>query len=258
MTKDKFTMPESTPAPAAPAVVSDAPPPPAAPPADPNAPPALVPIPQDQLQALMASQTRLAQLEAEARQREEAATAEQARLLAAKGQVEEALKSIQSNRVRRSSRPRPRRGCRSEERARRYALDNEISKALSMHPILPGTTDQLTSILRGQLQVEAQGDSYAVRTPAFVSAIDHVATTLGKPEFGALPAAARDGGRGCAARRNAAPTPAANPTPPAEPKNFSEAIILQMQEIAKNKAVTDPRLDMKQGFGLGRAAVKQA
>ncbi len=52
-----------------------------------------------------------------------------------------------------------------------------------MHPILPGTTDQLTSILRGQLQVEAQGDSYVVRTPAFVSATDYVAATLAKPEF---------------------------------------------------------------------------
>ncbi len=256
MTKDKFTMPESTPAPAAPAVVSDAPPPPAAPPADPNAPPALVPIPQDQLQALMASQTRLAQLEAEARQREEAATAEQARLLAAKGQVEEALKSIQqSSEAKLAAEAQAR--MRSEERAKRYALDNELSKALSMHPILPGTTDQLTSILRGQLQVEAQGDSYAVRTPAFVSAIDHVATTLAKPEFAHFLRPHGMGGAG-AGGANAAPTPPANETPPAEPKNFSEAIILQMQEIAKNKVAADPRTDMRQGFGLGRVAVRQA
>ena len=173
----------STPTPAAPAVVLDSAPPPAAPPpADPNAPPALVPIPHEQLQSLMASQTRLAQLEAEARQREEAATAEQARLLAAKGQVEEALKSIQQQSEAKLAAEAQAR-MRSEERAKRYALDNELSKALSMHAILPGTTDQLTAILRGQLQVEAQGESYVVRTPAFVSAIDHVATTLGKPEF---------------------------------------------------------------------------
>ncbi len=247
----------STPTPAAPAVVLDSAPPPAAPPpADPNAPPALVPIPHEQLQSLMASQTRLAQLEAEARQREEAATAEQARLLAAKGQVEEALKSIQQQSEAKLAAEAQAR-MRSEERAKRYALDNELSKALSMHAILPGTTDQLTAILRGQLQVEAQGESYVVRTPAFVSAIDHVATTLGKPEFAHFLRPHGAGGAG-AGGANAAPTPAANPTPAAEPKNFSEAIILQMQEIAKNKVAVDPSRDMKQGFGLGRVGVKQA
>jgi len=243
---------DPTPPPVVPAVLSDAPPPAA------TDQPALVPIPQDQFQSLMASQTRLAQLEAEARQREEAAQAEAARLLAAKGQVEEALKTIQQQseaKLRAEAEAR----LRTEERAKRYALDNELSKALSMHPLLPGTTDQLTAIFRGQLQVEAQADSYIVRTPAFVSAIDHVAATLGKPEFAHFLRPHGAGGAG-AGGANAAPTPPANPTPAAEPKNFGEAIILQMQELAKNKATLDPRFDMKQGFGLGgaKAAAKQA
>jgi len=242
-------MPDPTPAPA-PAVVSDTPPAPA----DPNAPPATVPISQEQLQSFMASQTRLAQLEAEARQREEAAQAEQARLLAAKGQVEEALKTIQQQsdaKLRAEAEQR----LRAEERAKRYALDNELSKALSMHPLLPGTTDQLTAILRGQLQVEAQGDSFVVRTPAFVSAIDHVTTTLGKPEFAHFLRPHGAGGAG-AGGANAAPTPPANPTPNAQPKNFGEAIILQMEELAKGAGVSDPKRDMTKSFGLGR--VKQA
>jgi hypothetical protein len=238
----------STPPPVAPAVVSDVPPLAA------TDQPAFVPIPQDQLQSLMASQTRLAQLEAEARQREEAAQAEAARLLAAKGQVEEALKTIQQQseaKLRAEAEAR----LRTEERAKRYALDNELAKALSMHPLLPGTTDQLTAILRSQLQVEAQGDSYVVRTPAFVSAIDHVAATLGKPEFAHFLRPHGAGGAG-AGGANAAPTPPANPTPAPQPKNFGEAIILQMQELAKSTAVADPKTDMTKSFGLGR--VKQA
>jgi len=242
--------PTPTPPPVAPLPASDTPPP-----ADPNAPPATVPISQEQLQTFMASQTRLAQLEAEGRQREEAAQAEQARLLAAKGQVEEALKTIQQQsdaKLRAEADQR----LRAEERAKKYALDNELSKALSMHPLLPGTTDQLTSILRNQLQVEAQGESYVVRTPAFVSAIDHVATTLGKPEFAHFLRPHGAGGAG-AGGGNAAPTPAANTPPPAAPKNFGEAIILQMAEIAKNTAASDPKTDMSRSFGLSRT-VKQA
>jgi len=215
-----------------------------------------VTIPAEQLQQFAAVQARLAQLEAEKSRREEEAQQEQARLLAAKGQVEEALKSIQSQseaKLRAEAEAR----MRTEERAKRYALDNELAKALSMHPILPGTTEQLTAILRNQLQVQTEGESYVVRTSDFVPANDFVARTLAKPEFAHFlrPQGAGGAGAGGAA---AAPTPPPNPVLETQPKNFGEAIILQMQEMAKNKAVSDPRLDMNQGFGLGRSAIKQA
>ena len=210
--------------------------------------PATVPISQDQLQQFMAAQTRLAQLETEARQREEAASAEAARLLAAKGQVEEALKTIQSQseaKLRAEAEAR----MRTEERAKRYALDNELSKALAGHPLLPGTSDQLTAILRSQLQVEAQGDSYVVRTPTFVPALDFVSQTLARPEFAHFlrPHGAGGAGAGGAATT---PTPVANPTPAPEPKNFSEAIILQMKAMQQQKQEQPAALDPRQGFGL--------
>ncbi len=213
--------------------------------------PQTVTIPVDQLQQFAQVQARLAQLEAEQRSREEAAAAEQARLLAAKGQVEEALKSIQSQselklRVEAEAR------LRTEERAKRYALDNELNRALSMHPLLPGTVDQLAMILRGGLQVQAEGESYVVRTPTFVSVADHVAQTLTKPEFAHFLRPTGAGGTAGTGATQAAPTPAAIPAPPPEPKNFGEAIILQMQANSKGAAAIDPRLDMKQGFGLGR------
>jgi hypothetical protein len=213
--------------------------------------PQTVTIPLDQLQAFTATQARLAQMEAEQRQREETAQAEQARLLAAKGQVEEALKSIQAQsevKLRAEAEAR----LRTEERAKRYALDNELSKALSMHPLLAGTSDQLTAILRGQLQVVEEGEKYVVRTPGFVSAIDHVATTLGKPEFAHFLRPHSAGGTAASGSTQAAPTPAANLAAPPVPKNFGEAIILQMAEIGKGQTAVDPAKDMSRSFGLGR------
>jgi len=245
--------PISTPAPAA-VQASDSMPPVATP----SEQSQTVTIAVEQLQQFAQVQSRLAQLEAEQRQREEAVQAEQARLLAAKGQVEEALKSIQSQseaklRVEAEAR------LRTEERAKRYALDNELNRALSMHPLLPGTVDQLAMILRGGLQVQAEGESYVVRTPTFVSVSDHVAQTLGKPEFAHFLRPSGAGGTAGTGATQAAPTPAANPTPPPEPKNFGEAIILQMKANSQGALAIDPRLDMKQGFGLGRnLTAKQA
>lgn len=235
------------------------PPAPAAAPASDSSPPIAtasdqpqtVTIAVEQLQQFAQVQARLAQLEAEQRQREEAVQAEQARLLAAKGQVEEALKSIQSQsetKLRIEAEAR----LRTEERAKRYALDNELNRALSMHPLLPGTADQVAMILRGGLQVQAEGESYVVRTPTFVPVTDYVAQTLSKPEFAHFLRPSGAGGTAGMGTTQAAPTPAANLTPPPEPKNFGEAIILQMQASSQAQGAIDPRLDMKQGFGLGR------
>jgi hypothetical protein len=213
--------------------------------------PQTVTIPVVELQQLTQVQARLAQLESEQRQREEAAQAEQARLLAAKGQVEEALKAIQAQseaRLRAESESR----LRTEERAKRYALDNELAKALAMHAILPGTADQLTMILRGQLQVQEEGEKYVVRTPTFVAAADHVAQTLAKPEFAHFLRPHSAGGTAGTGATQAAPTPAANPVPDLLPKNFGEAIILQIQAQQASKGAIDSRTDMSQSFGLGK------
>jgi len=244
--------PTPTPPPVAPAVVSDAPP--AAPAVPP--PPPVVQIPQDELTTLRNSHVRLQELEAEARKREELLQQEKIKALTDKGQVEEAFKSMKAEsegKLRAESDARQR----SEERAKRYALDNELAKAMSMHPLLPGTNEQLTSILRNQLQVEAQGDSYVVRTPAFVSAIDHVSQTLAKPEFAHFLRPHGAGGAG-AGGANAAPTPPANPAPAPQPKNFGEAIILQMQELARNRTAVDASKDMTQSFGLGASKASRA
>jgi hypothetical protein len=213
--------------------------------------PQTVTIAVDQLQQFAQIQARLAQLESEQQQREEAAQAEQARLLAAKGQVEEALKSIQTQseaKLRTEAEAR----LRTEERAKRYALDNELSKALAMHPILPGTADQLTTILRGQLQVQEEGDKYVVRTPTYVSAADHIAAMLAKPEFAHFLRPQSAGGTAGTGATQAEPTPPANRAPDALPKTMGEAIILQIQAQQAAKGNQDSRTDMSQTFGLGK------
>ena len=53
-----------------------------------------------------------------------------------------------------------------EERAERYALDGELSRALAACNLVPGGAEQLTQLWRNQFLVNA-GDSFAVRTPTF-------------------------------------------------------------------------------------------
>src|ERR1700678_1624538 len=67
-------------------------PPPAVPPLAAAAQPQTVTIPLEQLQTFTSVQARLAQLEAEQRSRDESARAEQVKLLAAKGEIENALR----------------------------------------------------------------------------------------------------------------------------------------------------------------------
>jgi hypothetical protein len=221
------------------------------PPAASTEQPQTVTIAIDQLQQFAQIQSRLAQLESEQRQRDEAASAEQARLLAAKGQVEEALRAIQTQseaKLRTEAEAR----LRVEERAKRYALDNELSKALAMHPILPGTTEQLAMILRGQLQVQEEGDKYVVRTPTYVAAADHIAAMLARPDFAHFLRPQSTGGTAGTGATQAEPTPPANRTPDALPKTMGEAIILQIQAQQAAKGSQDVRTDMSQSFGLGK------
>jgi hypothetical protein len=203
----------------------------------------------DQFQEFTKMQARLGQLEADQRQREEAAQAEQARLLAAKGQVEEALKTIQTQSEQRLKAETDAR-LRTEDRAKRYALDNELSRALSSHPLLPGTNEQLTAILRTQLQVQPEGEGYVVRTPDYVSCSDFIGRTLAKPEYAHFLRPTTGGGTAGSGAAQSTPTPPANTPPSPEPKNFSEALILQFQADRQKSQAQPAALDPRQGFGL--------
>lgn len=228
-------------------------------------PPAIqtVTIPLEQLQAFTSVQARLAQMEADQRSRDDAAVAERVKLMAQKGEVENALaltreegkKQLESERASRAA---------SEERAKRYALDGEVSRVLASQPLVPGGAEQLTQLWRSQFLVEPQGDSFTVRTPTFQSVGDFVATQLARPEFSHFVRATTTGGVGVNhGGAQSAPTPAAippAPVAPIQPKNFGEAIILQMQELQKASGVAaDSRLNPAAAMSLtGRSFVKQA
>jgi hypothetical protein len=223
---------------------------PATPPAPTIAQPQTVTIPLEQLQAFTSVQARLAQMESDQRSRDDAARAEQVKLLAQKGEIENALriqreeaqKQLDSERASRSA---------VEERAKRYALDGEVSRVLASQPLVPGGAEQLTQLWRSQFVVEPQGDSFNVRTPTFQSVGDFVAAQLARPEYAHFVRASNPGGgtAGATGAHQAAPTSPANPAAPIQPKNFGEAIILQMQELQKTQP-SDPRLNPAAAMGL--------
>jgi hypothetical protein len=217
--------------------------------------PQTVTIPLEQLQAFTAIQTRLAQIEADQRTREESAQREQAAILAKKGEVENALNLLRQQSDQAIANERAQRAT-IEERAKRYALDGEISRVLAGQPLVPGGAEQLTKLWRGEFTVEPQGDSFAVRTPTFQSVADYVADQLGRPEYAHFVRAQNPGGGTGAvnpAGQSAPTAPAAAAGPP-QPKTLSDAVILAMQQQSAARGPNDGRVNPAAGFGLRRQA----
>jgi hypothetical protein len=216
-----------------------------------------VTIPLEQLQAFTSVQARLAQMELDQRARDDKATADRVMLLAQKGEVEKAMgiqreeaqKQLDGERVARQA---------LEDRAKRYALDGDLSRVLASQPLVPGGAEQLTQLWRNQFVVEPQGEGFTVRTPTFQSVGDFVTANLAKPEYAHFiraqnPAGGTAGGGSSGAA--AAPTGPANPAP-VQPKNFGEAIILQMQEMAQ-ATQGDNRLNPAAAMGLNTRSIQR-
>src|SRR4029077_13888860 len=102
-------------------------------------------------------------------------------------------------------------------RAKRFALDAELSKALASQPLVPGGADQLARLLRSDFAVEAHGESYAVRSNDFRNVSDYVNAQLARPEYAHFIRASNPGGGtgGSSGASLAAPTAPANPAAPA-------------------------------------------
>jgi hypothetical protein len=192
-------------------------------------------------------QARLVKVEEEQQKREAAAREEQVKILAAKGQVEEALRqqreeaqrAIEVERVQRAQ---------TEERAKRYALDGELARALGSQPLVPGGAEQLTHLLRDHFVVEQTGNSFQVRTQDFRSVGDYIGAMLGRPEFAHFLRAQNPAGGTGGAGTQSGPSSSPNPSSSVEPKNFSEAVLMQYAAATKQSA--DPRLNPTVPFGL--------
>jgi len=251
---------DPTPTPAAPAAVQAAAAPAGGNTAAPEKPaePQTVTIPLEQLQTFTSIQTRLAKMEEETRQREQAAQQEQAAILAKKGEVEQALSLLRQESDKQLAAERASRTM-TEDRAKRYALDAEVSRVLAGLPLVPGAPEQLTRLFRSEFQVDPQGDSFAVRTPQFQSVSDFVAATLAKPEYAHFVRAQNPGGGtgGVSPASQASPTPAAQTAALEQPKTLSDAIILTMKEMQKTAPALgqadrggDDGRQPRSGFGL--------
>jgi hypothetical protein len=233
---------------AAAAVVAATPAPTPAP--TPTTTPQTVTIPLEQLQALTSLQARIATLENEKAQRETAVNEERVRLLTAKGEAENAVKALREQKDAELSTERGRLA-QTEERAKRYALDGELSRALaSANLVSAAAVHQLAGLFRSEFQVHAEGEGFVVRTPTFQSVGQFIAEKLASPDYAHFVRAGTTGGSGGAGSQ-AAPTQPAQTPPPAAPANLGEAVILHMQGM--QKAQGDPQQAMALPFGLKRA-----
>jgi hypothetical protein len=211
--------------------------------------PQTVTIPVEQLQAFTSVQSRLSQLEAEQRNREAAAQQEQAKILAQKGEVENALRMLREQSEQQVQVERAKLSA-TEERAKRYALEGELSRVLSSQNLVPGGVDQLSRLWRPEFQVQAEGESFVVRTPAFQSVNEFVHSQLSRPEYAHFIRSSNQGGTaGTTGGHQVPPTSPANPAPPPQPKTMGEAVIFHMQSL-KEKDGVDPRLNLSAPMGL--------
>ncbi len=216
----------------------------------PPAPPAGITISATDYTEFMATRTRLAAIEQERAREVAEANAREVAALAQKGQIEGALTMLRQQAQADLDAERVKSRA-TEDRAKRYALDGELARSLSSQPLVPGGAEQLTQLWRSQFHVQPEGDSFAVRTPAFQSVGDFVTQQLARPEYAHFVRAGNPGGGHHGGGGNLTiPTPAASPAPPVVPANMGEAVILHMQSLAKN--TNDPASDMSQSFGLKR------
>ena len=124
----------------------------------------------------------MAQLEAERRTEADVARGKEVELLAKKGEIEEALRRTREDTQKALDAERASRAA-LEDRAKRYALDGELSRVLASQPLVPNGAEQLTQLWRKEFVVEPSGDSFRVQTPTFQSVGDFVKSRLSDPGF---------------------------------------------------------------------------
>ena len=221
---------------AAPAVpVAGPPPPAAAPPAAPPAPVGVTLTPE-QWAAYTSTQTRLAELESAEQKRAAEARETEIKALQAKGQIEQAF-ALQRQQAETQLETERKKLRDIEDRAKRYALDGELGRALSSHQLVTGGAEHLTKLLRDELQIEAQGDSFVVRSKDFRPVGEFIGSMLGRPEYSCFVRAQNPAGGTAGGTAVQSPhTAAANPAATVQPRNLGDAIALQMANIAKQQA----------------------
>jgi hypothetical protein len=208
-----------------------------------------VTIPLDQLQTFTAMQSRLAQLEADQRQRDATTQAEMVAVLAKKGEVDNALALLRKQSDDAIAAERGQRAA-TEERAKRYALDGELARVLAAQPLTAHAAKHLTKLWRDEFKVEAQGDSFSVHTPTLQTVEAFVTAQLASPEYaGYVRANNPAGGTGGVTPATQA-APAVPATAPTEAPNMGLQILQHINDL--RVAGGDGMTNMGQSFGLKR------
>jgi hypothetical protein len=243
-----------TPAPAVQATLPLTPAAPAAPAVDPN----VVPIPKAMYDEFVGYKATVAKLEADRQAAEVAKKEAELKAQIEKGQIQEVLAGIKKQAEDTANSERAQRAA-IEKRAEKFALSSQLATALASQNLVPGAAPQLSTLWQNEFVVEAAGDSYAVRTPSFQSLTDFVATKLASPEYAHFVRSTTSGGTGAGhAASQAAPTPSQTPPPaPPQPKNFGEAIVMQLKQdgMAGAAGSRDPRENPRLAMGLTRRSL---
>ena len=99
-------------------------------------PPKFVPVPIDEWASLVKTREDLAKIQADQRAAEAKAREEQLTAMAQKGEFENAFKELREHSQRQIDAERGRLS-EIENRAKRYALDGELARALASQPLVP-------------------------------------------------------------------------------------------------------------------------
>ncbi len=160
----------------------------------PAATPQTVTIPADQFAALQGLQTKLAELEAANTRREQEAKEAQIKLMQEKGDAENAVKTLREQKDAELTSERAKAAA-LEERAKRYALDGELSRALAAQPLVsPAAAAQLAAIFRNEFQVAPEGDGFAVRTRTLQPVGEFIKERSAHPDYSHFVKAEQRGG----------------------------------------------------------------
>lgn len=208
-----------------------------------------VTISVSQLEALVASQARIAQLEAENRQREKDAREKEITLMAEKGQAVEAVKSLRETKdaeLKLSNDAR----IALADRTKRHVLDGTLAQVLASKDLLPAAIPQLTKLWRGEFQVNEEGDSFAVRTPTFQTVDQFVTAELAKEENAHFLKARNPGGGSGAATSGVQGSPTGMAEQPQDFKTYGDFLLDKVQKEQKAKGL-DPNTNLSLPVGVG-------
>lgn len=147
----------------------------------------------------------------------------------------------------------------TQQRAQRYALDGELSRALASHNLVDGAAEELTQLLRPQLAAQPEGESFVVRTATGQTAADLVTQYLQRRSH-FLRAQNPQGGTGGVPPTSQTPPAPANPNPAADPAqpppglNLGQTLAWMGEQgmIRQTAQPEHARTDVTKKFGFSR------